>query len=286
MSIVVPQIAAGTTKVRAKQYIAELYPNVALVARKKSGKTVVLYNLLKAMCSRYTRVIIICPTVTKDKTYGAILAMLRKRGCEVLCYTEIGDNITRHIAPPAEPERSEDEDGADERSKQIEQSELGQLMFGGMQHSATDGPDGDANDSDDAKDEEAMEAERDRRAAKRGTPTDLYVLDDLGEEMRHASVYQLLKMNRHHHAAVLMSIQYPNNLTPSSWKQLDAALLFAHHNDKKLREMYTALDPPVDFERFRAMYLEATKPEYSFLTIEHGSDRPFRIQFRKKLSSA
>ncbi len=52
--------------------IGQLYNSTVVVARKQSGKTMLLYRLLEVCCDVRSRVVIICPTVDRDPTYTQI----------------------------------------------------------------------------------------------------------------------------------------------------------------------------------------------------------------------
>lgn len=300
MSIVVPKVQEGAGKPpRGRKFTSELYPNIALVARKKSGKTVIIYNLLKAMIDKYTRVIIICPTHGKDATYRSITDMLDKKRVDYDLHTEIGE-VIKDFVRENDDEEEDDPDATEEEGEEPSpraESDADHLGLFAAMGFGSEEPEPEPENRlvamglspPEAKpkkerpvltDEEKME--RYRRKAKFSAPDVVFVLDDLGEEMRNPSVYQLLKMNRHFRTAVLMSMQWPNNITPSSWKQLDQALLFAGHNKKKVAEMYKNLDPPLDEEEFLALYKKATAKKYSFLNYDKGTDE-FREKFGKTL---
>ena len=58
------------------------------------------------------------------------------------------------------------------------------------------------------------------------TPEYIFILDDLSDEMGSASVTALLKKNRHFRCKVILSSQYPNDLSKSARKQIDIWILF------------------------------------------------------------
>jgi len=66
--------------VRAYNLYKQAYANIVLLARKKSGKTTVIYNNLKKICGPNTKVKIYCPTCNLDETYKKMGRMLEKKG--------------------------------------------------------------------------------------------------------------------------------------------------------------------------------------------------------------
>ena len=79
----VPLPAADTRPVLGADMLPLLYSNTAIIARKKSGKTMLLYRSLEACTDRRTKVILIAPTAHKDPTYTAIQKMLHRRRTSV-----------------------------------------------------------------------------------------------------------------------------------------------------------------------------------------------------------
>src|SRR5688500_12519404 len=70
---------------------SEIYANIAIVARKNSGKTYVISNILNECAGRDTKVIIFCSTVYKDKAWISIRENLEKKGIETECHTSLFD---------------------------------------------------------------------------------------------------------------------------------------------------------------------------------------------------
>lgn len=85
---------APEKKVLGEELFPEPYANIFLCARKKSGKTTVLYNILKHCTDRRTKVICFASTVYKDKQWLRIADHLRKQGVEFEGHMSIFDNQT------------------------------------------------------------------------------------------------------------------------------------------------------------------------------------------------
>ena len=62
------------------QYINHAYPNILLLAKKNSGKTNIIYNILKKCANKHTEIVIFCPTWELDDTYRQILEYLDSKG--------------------------------------------------------------------------------------------------------------------------------------------------------------------------------------------------------------
>ena len=72
--------------IKGAKLIPELYSNVLLVEKKKSGKTCTLSNIIKECATRDTTVIVFCSTVDIDPNHKVI-----KRFCKIQKIT--GQNI-------------------------------------------------------------------------------------------------------------------------------------------------------------------------------------------------
>ena len=116
------------------------------------------------------------------------------------------------------------------------------------------------------------------RKPKYRSPEYLIILDDLSTELKSTSVTALLKKNRHFKAKIILSSQYLNDLLPAARKQLDYAILFRGHSEKKIAEIHRDLDVSIPVEEFYRVYKFATEEPYSFLYVDTVSGT-FRRNF-------
>ena len=96
--------------------------------------------------------------------------------------------------------------------------------------------------------------ERKERKPKRLSPEYVFIFDDLGNDLRHASITQLFKTSRHYKAKVIVSSQYIHDLSNSCIKNLDYTLIFKSFNREKLLTLYEALDLSIEFETFEKLH--------------------------------
>ena len=100
--------------------------------------------------------------------------------------------------------------------------------------------------------------------------------------MRHASIGNLLKTNRHYHAKVFISTQYITDLQPAALKQLDYFLCFRSFSEDKLEDIHRHLDLSIEFPEFLKIYKYATEEPYSFLYVDVRNDK-FRKNFNEEI---
>lgn len=243
--------AVDITKIRGTQLFPSLYPNIFLLGKKRSGKTSVIFKILKSCAGKKTIVHIICATVFKDDTYEAIEEMLKKKGCEVNKYTSIDEKLSDIITD------LQAEDKQTEPEKKKERKPV--MVFG------------------DESDEEEKKEPKDRKIS----PEQIFILDDLSHTLRSPVVAELMKKNRHFKSMVICSSQNLNDLLPESILQLQYCLMFPHIPREKLVEAHKKLDLSTPLNKFLELYYYATKEQYNFLYVD-AMDK-FRQNFNLEL---
>ncbi len=72
-------------------YFPTLYSNIYIGSKSKSGKTTLIYNILKYCTDKKTKVFFFCSPIQRDATFKKILEMLEKKGVNVITYDHIID---------------------------------------------------------------------------------------------------------------------------------------------------------------------------------------------------
>jgi predicted transcriptional regulator len=234
------------------------YSNCGIIAKKKSGKTTILYHILKKVCrgGNYpTNVIMFCSTIHKDDTYKLILEMLKKKGCNVTTHTHFIDNGENIIDGLLDELGRESKDEKEEKPVKTKL-----LKFEG--------------------DEE--EDKKPPAKPKKISAEYVLVFDDLGSDARHKSLTQLCKVLRHYKMRTFFLQQNLYDLDAPCRKQLDYLLLFRNFNEEKLKNIYESVDLSIPFEQFQEIYNYATKEPYHFLYIDVRNEE-FRENFDKMI---
>jgi hypothetical protein len=210
-----------TKKVDDKDEMFNGYFNLAVIAKKNSGKSVIVGNILKRYAKKGTNVWIFSSTISRDPTYEKILTFVKG-------HVETFNHFI------------------DEDKNNVLEEILGQLRDSGS----------DSNN--------------------------IIVFDDMSTLLRHKSVDMLLKSNRHYQCRVVIACHSVTDLTPSSRKMLDYALLFKGFNEDKLESIYNDLDVSIDYDTFKDIYDIVTEKPYSFLYVNTRTDE-LRSNFNKKI---
>jgi hypothetical protein len=235
----------------------QAFSNIAIVAKKRSGKTNVIYNILKHCSGRDTKVMIFASTVDKDQTYKNIIKMLGKKNVSVMTETHFitdeGINLIDQLLHMLQEEA------------RIEQAMLQE------KHTAH------------LVDFGSTAAEFRKQPSDSATAPDyILVFDDLSADLRDKAVARLLKVNRHHRMKVILSSQSLTDLHPQAIKQLDYAMIFRSFNPDKLLKLYEHVDLSIEYSDFVRLYEHATREKWHFLYID-VRDEQFRRNFNEQL---
>eukprot|EP00732_Lithocolla_globosa_P000484 Lithocolla_globosa_v1_NODE_146_length_5712_cov_12.381121.p4 type:complete len:235 gc:universal NODE_146_length_5712_cov_12.381121:4394-5098(+) len=207
--------------IRGYDLFPELYANIFLCARKKSGKTSTIYNILKKCADKRTKVIVFCATYQKDLSWIGIQEYLDSRSIPNEFHQSIHDQgrLTQLIS---EMQNEEDESSS---NSEDEEEEPPTVIFGG----------------------EGMKIKRKKKKPKKVSPRYIIIMDDISTELKDKNIAQLLKTNRHFRSKVILSSQYLNDLLPMSRRQIDYYILFGGLSEQKLQEIYINADLDISF---------------------------------------
>ena len=243
--------------IRGCELFSELYCNAFLLAKKKSGKTTLLYKIVKECTDPRTKVFAFVSTVNKDKTYSMIKKYCKSKDIEFQGFTSLtedGENILQTLVEQLQKEKPEDEEEEDKpKMKSI-------ILC-------------DSDEEDKPK----------KRKYKYRVPEYLFILDDLSTELNTPAVTALLKKNRHFKSKIIISNQYWNDLSKSGRKNLDYMIIFGAQPKEKMLEMHKELDLSTSFDKFYEIYKYATEERYNFLYIDVVNEE-YRRNFNIKLT--
>jgi len=85
------QTGGGKKSFRGDTILPDQHSNVFLLGRKRSGKTTVLWHILKKIVGKLTVVFIFCPTVEKDDSWMEIVRRLEQKNITVETFPSLVD---------------------------------------------------------------------------------------------------------------------------------------------------------------------------------------------------
>lgn len=233
-------------KIRGSELLP-IYSNTFICAKKNSGKTTVIFNILKKCVDKDTIVDLFVSTIEKDRSWIQIVEYLTRKGVTVNSHMSTiatdGSDLIRDIIDQPVHLDNDDDDSSDDGMSYI------------SVHKKRDPV------------EIKQRPKKTKLAQKR-----IVILDDIGNELKKPSIDQLLKVNRHLHTKVILSSQYLNDLSPQARRQIDVWLLFGGCKKEKLSTIMRDCDTHLSYSTFENVYKYATNDKYNFLYIDcHNS---------------
>ncbi len=229
----------------------EIYSNIFLVARKKSGKTSTIFKILKECVGRKSNVYIFASTVYKDKNWIHIIDYLKSKNINTQTYLGI-DNENGNLEILINNLKKENIDD----KKEFKKPEQIIIL-----------------DNIDKKPKEKRE--------KKKAPENFFIFDDIGDELQYKVVSQLMKTNRHFLSKVIISSQNLHDLRPEARKQLDYVLIYGGMTEDKIEVIHKELDLSITMELLMSLYKNATEMKYNFLYIDVREEE-YRKNFNYK----
>ncbi len=248
-----------------------VYSNLFILGRKHSGKSTVIFKILKKCADKDTKLYIFSSTVYKDPTWIHIVKHFKTKGNPIEIYTSMKDdgenhlkNIIETLNIEAELEQAEIEKEEEEKNNPEEEK---------INYIKVDPYNEDSESDSDKK--------KKKRKKKLIAPEIIFVFDDQGTLLRSTDVANLLKLHRHYKSKSIISSQYIHDIHPSSMRQLDYLLAFANITDEKIDKVHEGLDLPINADLFKKLYYHATSKKYNFLYIDINNTK-FRINFNQE----
>lgn len=274
---------------KGSDWFSILYPNIWLVAKKKSGKTSTIASILDHTCGKNTVLIFVVSTIDKDEIWMHIVKKWKNKGNEVLTYTDINDPDEGNIITNFIQAEQQDAKEIQEETEQKEEPQQGSGKVKGI-------PilyrrlDGKTNIEHMMHEKELEEKKAEKQVKKtkqigRGkkivTPDYCFVFDDQTDNTRASEIAKILKQNRHFKMMTIISSQDVIDIKPTTQKQMDYALLFPKIDDDRLYMVFKNMAiSDIDFEKFKEYYHDATKKKYNFFYVSRYDE--FRHNFEKQ----
>lgn len=255
-----PIVKVDPEKIKGCQIFPTLDGQCYLVARKNSGKTTVIAHIIKRCIDKRTKVFVFGGTVYKDAAWDEILKYMDKKKIAHEEFTSLYENGPNEldiiikdmqIAPKVKDEKTP-----------IPSQPMKPLKY-------------ITADSDD-EDEKPPRISK----PKKFVPENLFIFDDLSDELKDTALRAFTKKNRHFKAKVLISNQSYYDLEKKARAQMDYFMLFHEIPEDVLGSIYKEMGiTKIPFGVFLDLYRDATAENYGFLYIDRAKQL-----FRKNLN--
>jgi len=242
----------------------KLYPNIFCVGKSGSGKTSLLFEFIKNVIDKNTKVYFFVATFFNDDSYDVIREYLDKKEIEYEGYEEIG-NVIKDFSKEREEFMKREKMNKKEDVESVEpltMSEAIKIIF------------------------EGENVKIKVKKPKKLTPKYLFVFDDMSSDLRKKDVTIFMKNRRHYKTCNWIASQNVMDLDGHARANLNIMILFEGITLEKLLQFYESANLWVDFDVFKSVYDFATTNEigeHNFLFINKDI-REFRRNFNNKIS--
>lgn len=240
-----------TDNILGHELFDSLYFNCLILARKNSGKTVLLARILEACANKFTKVVIFSATHHKCQVMQKIKEELERR--QII--SEFHESII-------------DDKGVNLLALYME------ALRAGTEDEEEKPPDLDYYyDPIDGTYTIQKSAEKEISKIKKPTvisPEYLFIFDDQSGSngLLHPTIEKFTKEHRHLRTRCFYSSQAAIDLRPSAIKQMDFVILFPGFDLDKLESIHTHVALSLPLEEFIKLYHDATAERFNFLYID------------------
>jgi len=259
MSYYVPKKKTNIKRWKGQSVIDKRYWITSILAKRRSGKTVLIYNLIRKFTNKNMIVLFFVSTFYNDDTYREIESYLKKHNiiyhAETSIFDESGNDLIREFIQEQNTlneDKYEEEEPVESVESLIEREKLNPLELY-------------------LNKESIMKKIKKKKKKKQPKPEYLIIFDDLSHELRSKSITLLAKNSRHYRLKMILSSQDIKDLTPSTHEQIDLCFIFKNTTKKRLHYLHDRLSLWDSFEHFLNIYDTITKKPYGFLTIDRNN---------------
>ena len=247
------------TDILGYDIIPNLYGVVYIPSKKESGKSTIVYNMVKKLANKYTIVYIFCSSYDIDPTYAEMMNYLDKKGIQFHVFKSLTDGKIDHLADVMN--QMEENIEAEKEEEEAEEEKEPPIV---RYH------------------EETKEIKVKVRKPKKVACKHLLLFDDVSPELKNHNVSKLMFKNRWFKSKVIISAHWLNNLQPACRKQVQYYIILGSISEKKLNELYLNADLRIEYDKFYELFKYATEKPFSFLYIDTIKNK-YRINFNEEI---
>lgn len=238
---------------------------MTLLGKRKSGKTSLIYTLLKKFLTKKTKVLFFVPTFHKDRAYEPIRKFLEEKKIKYDAYSSVeedGINLVNTFM--------EVNSGFDEEKKKNQMGE--QQEKPKIEHHC----------------KFECETKNKKRKRKEEPPQYFIVFDDMAGYLRKPSVLGLIKKSRHFRSKIVISTQSVADVHPDVYGQMDYIAIFKNFNEHSLDFLYEKISLGMTLEQFKKIYEYVTAQkfgnDYNCFLLLHMADETFYVNLDKQVT--
>lgn len=282
-----PVVVPSKDEAKRKGY--DIFPAVKqwicyICARKGSGKTSLINSIIEKTTNKKTTIYLFVSTYKVDPTWIKIIEDLTDKGYTIHAFDSIFEGRGKAGINNLEPIVKELNSGQAETSLQstpnlIEKpaAKKQHLMdrFGLPCKPINLFGEGEPAPAPYTLNEQLIskpQPERKKKKSKSNASANLFIFDDIANQLQNPAVTALLKIHRHSDSNVIVSSQSLNDLALSALYQINFFIAFKGLSEAKLEECWRKLDISIPFDIYLAAYKHATAEKYDFFYLNTRTD--------------
>ena len=238
VKVEVPEVKVSSKKFPGDDLFDIQYFCMELLGKRLSGKTSLIYTLLKKFVTKEMIVLFFVPTFHKDKAYKPIRKFLKQKKITYDAYTSVEEDGVNMVEAfmdvnkyPGESE--EKEEVKNDVCKFIAVDEKGKP-----------------------------------KKKKKDKPREYFIIfDDMTGYLRKPAILKLIKLSRHFRTKIIISTQSIADIHPDVHAQMDYIAVFKNFNEDSLDFLYEKLRLGISLEQFKELYHYVTSLKFERTTI-------------------
>lgn len=243
--IVCPRVGSGKKEWKGMDLFDIQYWVMACLGKRRSGKTSLIYTLIKAFTTKNYKFIFFVPTFWKDDSYEVIRNFLDKKKIPYQDFQSIEEDGVNNLDVVMKVLEEKDPLSGNKDEEEGKEEIKGGACFG-PSNRIQRGVEKDGK----------KEVEKD--SSSKIENEWFIIFDDISTEIRNKAVLKLCKNSRHYKAKIILSTQSITDLHPHIFNQLDYVAVFKNFNLDALKQLYERIDPNMSYEQFVNIYREIT----------------------------
>lgn len=258
--------------VYGRNLISQLYAAVNIVGNVGSGKTRLVWNILKGCCGPESSVFIFSTTAHNDKSWDGIKAWLEDSDIRFSISTTLDEDGSKCIDMITE--RQVRQSIIDKKKLEIfNLQKLGHYRDPSLPFCGAMFKDPDYEFRRPPKERDFLPTIDPFLLSVNGVMEEyapiIIILDDMSkDQLNDSSVQNLIKRYRHFKCKVILSSQYAVDTSPTIRENTACWFVFGGLPNRKLQIIYDAIGSSIDLDEFVARYREATAERHSYLRID------------------
>jgi len=259
------------------------YWNLALLSKTGSGKTTVIFNLIKKFRDKHTIFLLFGSTLQIDPTWKKIIEWIDDQGNEYIAephFLEGKEDYIKDWMHEYSHAYDDQYESEEEQKKEMARTEVEKIKVQLDPHAPCLAIFAGREVPKACKESKEIKKEKKKMEEHQKKLNFIIVLDDLSKDLRHDTIETLLKKSRHYHARVILSSQTLKDLKPSAHSQIYALCLFKGLPEADIEYLFDRYAMWLGIDRFKEIYQKVIdEKKYNFLTV-----LPFENELRKNLN--